>query len=194
MPQAIRPPKTIRTRKPQQRSVETIDQILTAAVAVIEAVGVHKLTIDMVAAQAGISKGGVLHHFPAKNALVVAAIGRDMEKLLEDIEETARSTRTFTEALAIHARQIAREKGGVSPALFVASAEFPEAAEAVHTMFDALRRHIAEDSETGGAERTLFLFAAFGILVGRGMNFFRPSEEELEALFEKLDEFAAMEC
>jgi AcrR family transcriptional regulator len=190
MPQAASPPKI--ARKPQQRSAETFDQILTATVAVIEAVGVHKLTIDMVAAHAGISKGGVLHHFPGKNALVVAAVRRNMEKLVEDIENTARSTRSFTEALAIHARQIAREKGGVSPALFVASAEFPEAAEAVHAMFSTLRRHIAEDGEAGSAERTLFLFAAFGILVGRGMNFFRPSEEELEGLFEKLDEFAAI--
>ncbi|MDQ0390788.1 TetR/AcrR family transcriptional regulator [Labrys monachus] len=189
MPKSVSPPKT--ARKPQQRSVETVDQILAATVAVIEAVGVHKLTIDMVATQAGISKGGILHHFPAKSAVVVAAVRRNMEKLIADIEDTARSTRTFTEALALHVRRIAREKGGVSPALFVAMAEFPEAAEAVHGMFGTLQRLVAADGEAGSAERNLFLFAAFGILVGRGMNFFSPSEEELEGLFQKLDGFAA---
>ncbi|GLS22468.1 hypothetical protein GCM10007874_54860 [Labrys miyagiensis] len=188
------PPKTARARKPQQRSTETIDQILTATVAVIEQVGVHNLTIDMVAMEAGVSKGGVLHHFPAKKALVVAAIRRNMEQLVEDIEDTARSTRTFTEALAIHARQIMREKGGVSPALFVASAEFPEAAAAIRGMFSALISRLVRDGEEGGVERTLFFFAAFGILVGRGMNFFQPDEAELEALFSRLDEYAAKEC
>lgn len=190
MPQAVPPPKTIRARKSQQRSVETIEQILAATVAVIESVGVHKLTIDMVAAEAGVSKGGVLHHFPAKHTLVVAAIRRDMEKLVEDIEQTARTTRTFTEALAMHARQIARERGGVSPALLVASAELPEAAAAVRTMFSTLMRQTGKDGTTANVEGTLFLFAVFGILVGRGMKFFEPSEVELEALFAKMDEFA----
>jgi len=194
MPHSVSLPTTARARKLQQRSVETIDQILTATVAVIEKVGVHKLTIDMVAAEAGISKGGILHHFPAKTVLVVAAIRRDIEKLVEEIEETARSTRTFAEALAIHARQIAREKGGVSPALLVASVEFPEAAEAVRTMFSALMHRVANDRAVDSVERTLFLFAAFGILVSRGMKFFQPSDAELETLFEKLDELAAKEC
>ncbi|WP_413988957.1 TetR/AcrR family transcriptional regulator [Labrys okinawensis] len=193
MPPLSDPPKAARTRKPQQRSTETIGQILTATVAVIEQVGVHNLTIDMVAAEAGVSKGGVLHHFPAKKALVVAAIRRNMEQLVEEIEDTAGSTRTFTEALAIHARQIMREKGGVSPALFVASAEFPEAAAAVRAMFSALTSRLVRDGDTGGVDRILFFFAAFGILVGRGMNFFQPNEEELEALFNKLDEYAAKE-
>ncbi len=194
MPQAVAPPKSSRVRKLQQRSVETVDQILTATVAVIETVGVHRLTIDLVAAEAGISKGGVLHHFPAKRDLIVAAIRRNMEKLIADIEETARSTRTFTQALSIHARQIVREKGGVSPALFVASAEFPEAAAAVRTMFGTLTSRIAADNSAASVEGTLFLFAAFGMLVSRGMNFIQSSEAELETLFDKLDEFAKAEC
>ncbi|WP_448146379.1 TetR/AcrR family transcriptional regulator [Labrys miyagiensis] len=174
--------------------METIDQVLTATCIVIERVGVHNLTIDMVAAEAGVSKGGVLHHFPAKTALVAEAIRRDIEKLIAEIEETAHYTRTFAEALAIHARQIMREKGGVSPRLFVASAELPEAAEAVRGLFSALTSRLTRDGSGTGVERTLFFFAVFGILVGRGMNFFQSSDEELEALFSKLDEFAAKTC
>jgi AcrR family transcriptional regulator len=148
----------------------------------------------MVAAEAGVSKGGVLHHFPAKSTLMVAALRRDIASLTADIEETARSTGTLTQALAIHARRIMQEKGGVSPALLVASAEFPEAAAAVRAMFSTLMGQLVRDSDGSGTERMLFFFAAFGILVGRGMNFFQPGEEDLAALFDKLDAYAAMEC
>jgi AcrR family transcriptional regulator len=51
-------------------------QLLDAAVAVIRRDGAHALTLDAVAAEAGVSKGGVLYHFGSKRALVDALIGR----------------------------------------------------------------------------------------------------------------------
>jgi AcrR family transcriptional regulator len=44
--------------------------ILAAAVQVIVRDGIQSLTIDAVAAEANLSKGGVLYHFPSKDALV----------------------------------------------------------------------------------------------------------------------------
>jgi AcrR family transcriptional regulator len=45
-------------------------QLLDAAIAVIRRDGAQALTLDAVAAQAGVSKGGVLYHFASKRALI----------------------------------------------------------------------------------------------------------------------------
>jgi len=45
-------------------------QLLDAAVAVIRRDGAQALTLDAVAAEAGVSKGGVLYHFGSKRALI----------------------------------------------------------------------------------------------------------------------------
>lgn len=47
---------------------------LQAAAAQISEVGFHKTTISNVAARAGISQSGLLHHFPSKSALLAAVL------------------------------------------------------------------------------------------------------------------------
>jgi AcrR family transcriptional regulator len=46
------------------------ERIVEAACAVAERSGVGALTLDAVAAEAGVSKGGLLYHFPSKEALL----------------------------------------------------------------------------------------------------------------------------
>jgi AcrR family transcriptional regulator len=52
------------------------DTILDAAEDVVIEVGARHLTLDAVAKQAGVSKGGLLYHFPSKEALVHAMLDR----------------------------------------------------------------------------------------------------------------------
>lgn len=52
-------------------SIQTHHQILHAACALALHTGPHGLTIDGVAKEAGMSKGGVLYHFPSKEALML---------------------------------------------------------------------------------------------------------------------------
>jgi AcrR family transcriptional regulator len=62
--------------KRQRSTAQTIDLILTAAERVIMRDGVMCLTIDAVARQAKLSKGGVLYHFGTKEALIQAMLAR----------------------------------------------------------------------------------------------------------------------
>lgn len=71
------------TKKAKARSA-TRQKILQAAGQVILEKGVEALTLDAVAQQAGLSKGGLLYHFPNKNALIVNLV----EQLLHDFEAT----------------------------------------------------------------------------------------------------------
>ncbi len=52
------------------------DLIVDAAEEVVAEAGASHMTLDAVAARAGVSKGGLLHHFPTKEALLEAMIRR----------------------------------------------------------------------------------------------------------------------
>jgi AcrR family transcriptional regulator len=58
-------------------------ELLDAAVAVVRRDGAAALTLDAVAAEAGVSKGGVLYHFATKRALIDGLL----ERWLDDFEE-----------------------------------------------------------------------------------------------------------
>lgn len=59
------------------------DAILTAAGRVIAEMGARHLTLDAVAREAGVSKGGLLYHFPSKEALLAAMIENFCGRLAE---------------------------------------------------------------------------------------------------------------
>jgi AcrR family transcriptional regulator len=52
------------------------NKLLDAAEAVVVRAGIGNLTLDAVASEAGISKGGLLYHFPSKEKLVEAMVQR----------------------------------------------------------------------------------------------------------------------
>ncbi|MGA9466832.1 MAG: TetR/AcrR family transcriptional regulator [Exiguobacterium marinum] len=58
------------------RSNITKQKLLDAATDIIMNHGVHQLTLDEVAKTAGISKGGLLYHYPSKEALMTAMVER----------------------------------------------------------------------------------------------------------------------
>jgi len=56
-------------------------RILEAAEAVAQKVGPAHLSLEAVAERAGISKGGLLYHFPSKQALIVAVIEQHISQI-----------------------------------------------------------------------------------------------------------------
>jgi AcrR family transcriptional regulator len=75
----------------------TRQDILSAASQIVQRDGVAHLTIDAVAREAQLSKGGVLYHFPSKEALVSGMIMDHIEGFTRDLashlEEEAGSGR-----------------------------------------------------------------------------------------------------
>lgn len=61
---------------PPDAGASRVDALLDAAEAVIVRDGIASLTLDAVAAEAKVSKGGLLHHFPSKDRLVEALVKR----------------------------------------------------------------------------------------------------------------------
>ena len=60
-------------------------RILGAAERVVLRDGVGHLTLEAAAHEAGLSKGGVLYHFPTRDSLVAAMVTRIIEQFEEDI-------------------------------------------------------------------------------------------------------------
>jgi AcrR family transcriptional regulator len=65
---------TVRRRTQAERSLETQTRILKAAANLIRKRGYARFRTMDVAAEAGLSRGAQLHHFPTKDALVVATL------------------------------------------------------------------------------------------------------------------------
>ena len=65
----------------------TRDRLLDAAAAVVYRDGAQALTLDAVAAEAEVSKGGLLYHFGSKRELVEAMVERWLAEFARDMEE-----------------------------------------------------------------------------------------------------------
>ncbi len=57
-------------------SASVPDRLLDAAERVVARDGVRGLTLEAVAHEAGVSKGGLLYHYPTKSALIIAIVER----------------------------------------------------------------------------------------------------------------------
>ena len=64
----------------------TKDRLLDAAGAVMRRDGPQALTLEAVAAQAGVSKGGLLYHFRTKRELIEALVDRWLTEFQNDID------------------------------------------------------------------------------------------------------------
>ena len=68
----------------------TRQQIIHAAFALIRRAGVARLTIEAVAQEVGLSKGGVLYHFRSKESLIQAMVASLVERFDSDIQTARR--------------------------------------------------------------------------------------------------------
>lgn len=62
------------------------ERILDAALAVSDRVGAAHMTLDAVAAEAGVSKGGLLYHFASKDLLLKGVVEHHMAQHQRDLE------------------------------------------------------------------------------------------------------------
>ena len=104
--------------------------ILEAAALSVEQSGAAHLTIDAVAAAAGVSKGGVLYHFPSKQALLEGMLETLLDqiasrtKAYRDANSTAKNVALAARIDEQHDQSPAQKAMG--RAILAAAAEDPE--------------------------------------------------------------------
>lgn len=76
----------------QQRSEETQTKIMTAAIKLFSNLGYNKTSVDIICAEAGISKGAFYHHFKSKQELFLALLDGWLQTIDNAIEASKDKT------------------------------------------------------------------------------------------------------
>ncbi|WP_237058340.1 TetR/AcrR family transcriptional regulator [Microbulbifer sediminum] len=161
------------------------DTIIRAAEEVIREKGARKLTLDAVAAQCGLSKGGLLHHFRTKQALLKAMLESAIEQ-----EEAIRLECGEGPGSELAARvqcmfALMENDEGLPRSLIAAVAEDPSLLEPIKAKEARVRREVCDQS--GDPELALLLLsAARGIFLGRVLGVMEPGDPAIDRLRERL--------
>jgi AcrR family transcriptional regulator len=110
---------------PRKRQPDITQQrLLDVAGELVAESGVMALTLDAVAKRAGVSKGGLLHHFPSKHALLMAMVedissrfmGQVAEQAGRDPDAHGRSARAYVRTVVDEPESEIRRWGALSAA------------------------------------------------------------------------------
>lgn len=78
-------------------AADTRNRILDALEKLLLANGVSQVTLENVAAEAGVSKGGLLYHFPTKEALLAGLVRRLGDRSDQELADAVAGGTTVTE-------------------------------------------------------------------------------------------------
>jgi AcrR family transcriptional regulator len=177
--------------KSRQKSLVTVDRILEAAGRVIQRNGSAGLTIDAVAAEAEVSKGGVLHHFASKDALIAAMVAHQlgrMQAVLAELEARLEPGAATPLRAAIEHARSDYLKPGFPPALLAASVQTPAALDGYRSVLrETVQRLEREPGRPN--EAVVLFFALLGLFLTKGLGF-HVFDEQQKNLF--LDVAAGM--
>jgi AcrR family transcriptional regulator len=147
------------------------------------------MTLDAVAARAGVSKGGLLYHFPTKDALLRAMLERFIKQIDETRKKKAkglkegpgREIKAFI--LSIADRDPKKEQ--IGSALLAAVAHDPELLQPAR---DDFRRRLAELTQSGFnfKRATIIFFAIHGLVLSELLSLSPLSNKERHELVEEL--------
>ncbi len=148
--------------------ITTRQKILETAVSIVESNGAAHLTIDAVAAAAGLSKGGVLYHFPSKRALLEAMLSLLMETSTQRIqklreEPPAQEQPTIVPMIQAEQEQQPKERA-MALAILAAAAEDP-------SLLNPAKTFIADRFREAGVDTTDAQLAHILLLAAEGLRF-----------------------
>lgn len=137
----------------ESKTDRTRGTILDAAERLVLDVGVARLTLEAVAREAGLSKGGLLYHFPAKEALVRAMIARygdRFDRAREGLAQTdpepgGRRTRAYIEATLGLGAESGTDFDSLGAALIAAVANDPSWLDPMRERYRAWQADIEDD-------------------------------------------------
>jgi AcrR family transcriptional regulator len=171
-------------------AVSVRDRLLNAAEMVTSRDGVASLTLDAVAREAGVSKGGLLYHFPSKSALLTGIV----ERLASDCESRqnlacaacSREPGAFTRAyLAARAAPPDPQSGAIRTALLAAVGTDPQYLDPMRRRFQEWQQRIESDG-IDPAVATIVRLAIDGLCLSSMLGMPVPTGELRDAVLGKL--------
>ncbi|SER67834.1 TetR/AcrR family transcriptional regulator [Salisediminibacterium halotolerans] len=166
--------------------------ILNAASKIVSERGIFNLTLESVAKEAEISKGGLLYHFPSKEALVQGMVeylsNNYQEKINQNAEadplERGKWTRAF---LNVTFNQGYPNKDWNS-GLLAAKAVKPELLQPLHSAYQDWQEKIEGDG-LDPVDATIIRLATDGIWLAELFDFYQIEDEKKRAVYKRLHEW-----
>lgn len=161
-------------RRKKEDALQTRDTVLNAAAQVIARHGVSAFTIDAVARESGVTKGGVLHHFPSKEDLINGLIDRviavfntrlEMELEAEPEAEPGRWLRAYIRTVF----SVQYDVNNLIPALAAAVAADHQTLERIRRSFEESQRAAAQDG-IDPVQATILRLAVDGLVFTRALG------------------------
>jgi len=172
------------TTKPDKKKL-----ILDAAAAVVDDQGAGHLTIDAVAAKAGISKGGVLYHFPNKQTLLQGMLDQVISNQQQRIEHNSR-TKGGAHAHVLSVLQpLPKSEYTSALAILAAGAEDPDLLINARTFMRKVLDELPDGP--GFADALIVILAAEGVRLMDTLNLVPMTANERKLLKTRLLEQAA---
>jgi AcrR family transcriptional regulator len=174
------------------------ERILAAAEQLVAQQGASNLTLDAVAHAAGVSKGGLLYHYPNKEALLAAMIERHCDDLdercaceLEQLPANRPSSALKASILGVLKRRSGREELGA--ALLAAAAANPALLDGARARY---AEHVARLTASGGrfARSAVIMLAVDGLMLGEVWRLTPFTEEQRELIVQELLRLADEAC
>jgi AcrR family transcriptional regulator len=167
------------------------ERLLDAAERVVAESGATHLTLDAVAKSAGVSKGGLLYHFPTKEALLEGMLARhfhdvdaEVSKRLEKRGKKASRADMLRERVGV-LLEMHPERPAFGAAMVAAAADDPEHMAMCRAQYRALLDEFAK--LPGGFERAaMVLLAVQGLLLGELLHLSPYTPEERSRLVKAL--------
>ena len=173
-------------------------RILDAAEQLVADQGASNLTLDAVAQAAGVSKGGLLYHYPNKDALLAAMIERHCDDLdercareLEGLPADQPSSRLKASILGVLTPRAGREDVGA--ALLAAAANKPALLDGARARY---AEHVAQLTASGGcfARSAVIMLAVDGLMLGEVWRLTPFTSEQRDLIVKELLRLADEAC
>lgn len=172
------------------RSERSRNAALEAAIAIIARDGPGRLTLDAIARESGLSKGGVMHQFRTKEAVLKALLERQMahfaefsSRYLATVSATSANPELATELATV--REAANAPNSAALALVAAMVENPELMALPREL--EMKRVAAIKAEAADPDLALLRWAAARGLLLSGLFGMSPlSQAEHDRLFARL--------
>ena len=161
------------------------ERVLEAAERVVTEVGAARLTLDAVAQAAGVSKGGLLYHFPSKESLLTTLAQRYVDSMQGCIENAKGSLKEGDSGRDLKACILGVL--GSDPRLKAMGAVLLATAANDLTLLEVIRQRIADHTrelaDSGGdfARAAVVMLAIDGLKMRESLRIsaFTPEQREL---------------
>jgi AcrR family transcriptional regulator len=177
-------------RRTKEEAMKTRDAVLNAAAQVIIRLGISSFTIEAVAQEAGVTKGGVLHHFPSKEALIDGLIDQVTEvfhsRLAAELEteppgQPGRWLRAYIRTIFA----VQYEDINLIPALAAAVTAEPQTIDRIRGGMEASQIAAIQDS-IDPTMATIIRLAVDGVVFTRAFNLYVLDRETSQKVYDAL--------